>query len=110
MTPHRPSCRGGIAPNLELASNQTAHSLIALDDHYQIALFRTDLSTPTAAGEGKERRRPPTACCAARGNASAILSAENEAAFQEVRHHRNALCMFQNFFRNAPIRRGHDLV
>ena len=47
---------------------------------------------------------------AAGGDAAAILRAKDKAALEHVRHNGNALGVFQNFFRNAFVRRGHDLV
>jgi hypothetical protein len=86
------------------------HSPLVLDDHDQINAFDADLQSPAAAGDGKERRRAPAVCGPAGGNASAILRAKDKAALDHVRHHGHALCVLQNFFRNALIRRGHDLV
>src|ERR1700678_725918 len=103
MTADRTSRRGGIAPNFELAVYQVIHSLVALNHHHQIDAFDTDLQSPTAAGDGEERRCAPTARCAARRNAPAILGSENKAALQQMRHNGNALCMIQDFLRNALI-------
>ena len=69
-----------------------------------------DLQSPASAGDGKERRSAPSVGGAAGGDASAILRAKHEAALEQVGHDGHALCVFQNFFRNALIRRRHDLV
>ena len=50
-------------------------------------------------------------CCGpAGGYALAVLRAKHKAALDHVGHDGNALCVLQYFFRNAFIRRGHDLV
>jgi len=46
----------------------------------------------------------------ARGRTLAVLGSEDESAFYEMGYDRHALCPLHSLLRNAPVRRGHDLV
>src|SRR5581483_2052689 len=94
-------CRG-FAAHLELVGEQVAHAVVVHDHHHQIYAFDTDLQSPASTADGKERRCAPGAIRqAAGGDAPAMLSAEDECAFDEPRYHSDALGSLHNFFRNT---------
>ena len=99
------SCRRRcIRSELELARQQLLHALVILDNHDQIYAFDADLQSPAAAGDSKERWCAPSSRSATCRYASAILGAKHKAPLDHVRNHRDALRVFQHFFRNAVIR------
>ncbi len=105
------SCRRrGIRSELELACQQLLHAFVILDNHDQVHALDANLQSPAAASDGKERWCAPSGQSATCRYASAILCTKYEATLNHVRYYRDALRVFQHFFRYAVIRRGHDLV
>jgi len=85
------------------------HPVVILDDHDQIDAFHTDLQSPAPAFHIEKRRGAPSTPGAAGRHSPAALRAEHKSALHQVRHHRDAPCMVQQFLRNAFIGRSHDL-
>src|SRR5437879_2316492 len=110
MTAHRTCSSRRICTYLKFAGNQLLHSFFSLDDHYQIDAFKTDLKTSASAADCKEGRCAPSVGVSASGHALAMATSQNKTTFKHVWHHCYALCVFQDFLRNAFIRRIHDLV
>jgi hypothetical protein len=110
MTAHGTGSRGGISANLELAREQVLHAFVALDDHDQVNAFNTDLQAPASACDGEERWSAPSVCGAARCDASAAFSTEDESALYHVRNDGDALGVIEHLVRNAFIGSLHDFV
>ena len=89
---------------------KTLHSTVALDNHYQVDAFHTDLKTPASSADGEERRRAPAFCCAAGGDTFAALCAEHKSALNQVGHDSDAFSVIEHLFWNAFVRRGHHFV
>jgi hypothetical protein len=108
MASNWPGRSRSVRSKLKLARQQLLHSAVVLNDHDQVNTLDPDLQSPASTSYCKECRRAPTILGAASGNATAVLGAEYEAAFQKVGNHSYAPRMFQNLFRNSLIWHGHD--
>jgi hypothetical protein len=110
IAPYRSSRRRGIRSVLELAGEQLQHSLVILNDHDQVHAFDADLQSPASASDSEECRRASSDGGSAGGNASPIFRAKHKAALEHVGRDGNALCVFEDFFRNTLVGRRHDLM
>src|ERR1035441_4982653 len=110
MPSHGPQGYRCIPSDFEFAREQLLHTFFALDDHYWVYRFCTDLRSPAPACNPYERRRTPTLRCPACGHTLAVLRSEDESPFYQMGYDRYALCPLHNLVGNALVRRGHDLV
>jgi hypothetical protein len=110
MTAYRAGGRRCIGANLKFTRKQMLHAPVSLENHDEIDAFHADLESPASTADGEESRRAPSRRSAASGNAFAAFRADYEATFQHVWNNSNALCVFENFFRNALVWSGHYFV
>ncbi len=93
MAAHGTGCGRCVPAKLELAGKQLLHAAFILDDHDEVNAFNADLQSPASAGDGEEHWRAPAICCPAGGHATAIFSAEDKAALEQMGYNGNALCV-----------------
>src|SRR5438874_9702160 len=84
--------------------------LIVHYQHDEVDAFEADLKSRTPAANRDERRCTPAFGSTAGSNAASVLSAENESAFDHVRHHHDAFGIAQNLFRYSLVRSCHNGV
>src|SRR5437868_6948046 len=102
---------GGFATDLEFIREQMFHALLIHHDHDEVDSFGADLQPPASAADGDESRSGPTGLSVmAGGHAASMLGAEDEAGFEQVRNHGDALGAAEHFFRDAFIVRAHHLM
>ena len=110
MAPDRASSGGSIRAQLKVARQQRLHATLIHDDHYQIYGLTADLQSETATAHFKECRSAPSVRTAAGGHAASVFAAEDKTAFEQRWNDGYAFRRAHDLFRNAFIRRGHDLI
>src|SRR5579872_139654 len=85
-------------------------TLVVHDQHDQVHSFNPDLQSPASTADRDECGRAPTFRCTAGGDATSVLAANNESAFNQVWHHQDAFGTAQHFFRDPFVGRSHDGV
>ena len=108
MTAHWACRTRGFTSEFELTGQQMLETLLIHDQHDQIHAFDSDLQSPATTANRHEGGRAPAVRCTTRGHSTAVLGAKNEAAFNQVRHHQDALCAAQHFFRDTFVRGRHN--
>src|SRR5262249_4383423 len=99
-----------ICAQLELAGEQVIHAFFVHHQHNEVNRLPTNLKSHTTSTHHKKCRRAPTLFCTAAGDTAPIAAAHYEAALEQGRHDRDALCRSQNFFWDALIGCALNLV
>ena len=110
MAADRAGSGGSIRAQLKVARQQRLHTALIHDHHYQIYGLAADLQSETATAHFKECRRAPSVRTAAGGHAASVLAAEDKTTFEQRWNDGYAFRRAHDLFRNAFIRRGHDLI
>src|SRR5437870_4204463 len=110
MTSHRTGSSGAFAADLKFTGQQMLQTFVVHHQHHQIHAFCADLKSPATAAYRYEGRSAPPGGGSAAGNATAVLSADNEAGFNQVGHYHDALRIVQHLFRYALVGRAHDFL
>ena len=110
MTTYWARCTRSFSCKFEFAGKQMLEALVVHDQHNQIYTFNSDLQSGAPAANRDECRGAPTFSRTASGHATSVLATNDEATFDQIWHHQDALRIAQHFFRNSFVRRRHDRV
>src|SRR5271157_303063 len=110
MPPNRACCRRCLAAEFKLAGEQPLHTLVIHEQHDKIDGLAASLEAKIASTDRNECWRTPSMGRAAGNHTASMLSADDEYALPHAWHHSDALSAIQHFFRDALVRRHHDLM
>src|SRR5581483_6250090 len=98
-------------PELELGAKQLIHTVLIHDQHHQVHALSANLCSPASSSHREERRCAPAAIRqSARRDPAAMLSTEDEAAFDHGRDNGDTLRFGKYLIRNAVIGRRQKLI
>src|SRR5580704_3143028 len=78
------------------------------DQHDQVDAFDADLQAPASTTNGNECGSAPAFGGAAGSDATSVLAAKDEAAFEQVWHYDDAFCTVQHVLGDTVGGRGPD--